>query len=107
MSNNGSGENAEPFSTNDSKSESFISLHPIERKILSILYDSKDNWVADDELIKKSELYIDQIRRGIEWLRFKNFITIEDTTEIKFSLKSNLLKNNSFLLPERKLVNCV
>jgi phenylalanyl-tRNA synthetase alpha chain len=107
LSNNGSGDNTDSFSTNDSKSESFISLHPIERKILSILYDSKDNWVADDELIKKSELYIDQIRRGIEWLRFKNLITIEDTTEFKFSLKSNLLKNNSFLLPERKLVNCV
>ncbi len=87
--------------------ESIASLHPIEKKILSILYYSKGKWFTDNELTKESKLSIDQIRRGIEWLKFKNFIAVEDTTEFEISLKGSLKANDGFYLPERKLVNCV
>jgi len=87
--------------------ESIASLHPIEKNILSILYYHKGKWITDNELTKESNLSIDQIRRGIEWLKFKNFIAVEDGIEFEISLKESLLKNDNFLLPERKLVNCV
>ncbi len=88
--------------------ESIISLHPIEKKILRILSLSGGKWITDNQLIEESTLSIDQIRRGIEWLKFKNLITIEDSSEIEISLKKkSILKNNDFILPERKLVNCV
>ena len=93
---------------NDLINESIVSLHPIEKKILSILYLSKEKWIADNQLIKESALSIDQIRRGIEWLKFKNLITIEDNSEIEISLKNkSFLEKDDFTLPERKLVNCV
>ena len=88
--------------------ESIVSLHPIEKKILRILYISRGKWITDNQLIKESTLSIDQIRRGIEWLKFKNLITIKDSSEIEISLKKKLfLENNDFILPERKLVNCI
>ena len=93
--------------TTDLVKESIASLHPIEKKILSILYYDKGKWMTDNELIKESELYIDQIRRGIEWLKYKNFLVVEDSTEFEISLKKSLKKNDNFYLPERKLVNCV
>ncbi|MDP8906027.1 MAG: phenylalanine--tRNA ligase subunit alpha [Thermoproteota archaeon] len=94
-------------STTNLVKESIASLHPIEKKILSILYDDKEKWFTDNELTKESKLSIDQIRRGIEWLKFKNFIAVEDSTEFEISLKGPLKENYGFYLPERKLVNCV
>lgn len=87
--------------------ESIESLHPIEKNILSILYYTKGKLITDNELTKESDLSIDQIRRGIEWLKFKNFIMVEDGVESVISLKESPLKNDNYLLPERKLVNCV
>ncbi|MBA3749898.1 MAG: phenylalanine--tRNA ligase subunit alpha [Nitrosopumilus sp.] len=84
-----------------------VSLHPIEKNILSVLYNLKGQWIADFELIKESKLSIDQIRRGIEWLKFKNLILIEDSSEYEIFLKNSLLINKDFILPERKLVNSV
>ena len=107
MSNNTNSEERDDISLANSIKDSISSLHPIEKIILSILYYDKDKWLTDNELIKESDLSIDQIRRGIEWLKFKNFIAIDDGTEFEISLKKPLLDNNVFLLPERKLVNCV
>jgi phenylalanyl-tRNA synthetase alpha chain len=89
------------------KESTTASLHPIEKNILSILYYTKGKWIADNELMKESDLSIDQIRRGIEWLKFKNFIVVEDNTDLEISLKRPILENDTFYLPERKLVNCV
>ncbi len=108
MSSNASNDKSDPQSTNDLISKSIVSLHPIEKKILSILYPLKEKWITDNQLIKETELSIDQIRRGIEWLKFKNLILIEDSSDIKIYLKNkSSLENNDFVLPERKLVNCI
>ncbi len=108
MSINANDEEREKLSTTtDLVKGSIASMHPIEKKILSVLYHDKEKWIADNELIKESKLSIDQIRRGIEWLKYKNFLVVEDSTEFEISLKESLKKNDNFYLPERKLVNCV
>lgn len=107
MSDGTSNDKIDTSSTDKFNNDLFISLHSIERKILSILYTQKENWVTDDYLLEKGTLSIDQIRRGIEWLKFKNLITIEDSIEFKISLKKDLFNNTVFILPERKLVNSV
>ena len=95
-------------SSNDFMMESTnISLHPIEKNILSILHHSGGKWTGDNQLIEKSKLSIDQIRRGVEWLKFKNLIAIKDSSDIEISLKKSHIMNNDFVLPERKLINCV
>ena len=50
---------------------------------------------------------IDQIRRGIEWLRLKELAQVEETSKIEISLGQNgidALKNG---LPERKLMDLI
>ena len=84
-----------------------ISLHPIEKNILSILHHSGEIWTNDNKLIEKSKLSIDQIRRGVEWLKFKNLIVIKESSDIEISLKKSNIINNDFVLPERKIINCV
>ena len=84
-----------------------ISLHPIEKNILSILHHSGGLWTGDNQLIEKSKLSIDQLRRGVEWLKFKNLIAIKESSDIEISLKKSNIINNDFVLPERKLINCV
>lgn len=109
LSNNVNKDERNVQSANDQINKSILSLHPIEKKILAWLYAHKEKeWLNDEMLIKESGLSIDQIRRGIEWLKFKNFIKIEDSSDIKITLKdTNIFENNNFTLPERKLVNCV
>ncbi len=109
LSNNANNDESNIQYANDQINKSILSLHPIEKKILSLLYTYKEKgWLNDEMLIKESGLSIDQIRRGIEWLKFKNFIKIDDVSDIKISLKNvHIFENNNFILPERKLVNCV
>ncbi len=72
------------------------------------MYDTKEIWLTDEFLLEKSKLSIDQIRRGIEWLKFKKLIVIEDSTELELSLKKSMENSGGdFLLPERKLINCI
>lgn len=85
---------------------SVSSLHPIERRILSILRH-KEDWFADDELAKESGLTSDQIRRGIEWLKYKNFVQVDEFNDISFSLSKSVLGTDKFALPERKLVDTI
>ncbi len=108
MTINTSSDKSDPSPSDNLINDSVISLHPIEKKILKTLSFSKERWITDNQLIKESMLSIDQIRRGIEWLKFKNLITIEDGSEFEISLKKKPFpENNDFTLPERKLVNCV
>jgi phenylalanyl-tRNA synthetase alpha chain len=108
LSSSASNDKSDPQSTNDLINKSIVSLHPIEKKILSILYPLKEKWITDNQLIKETELSIDQIRRGVEWLKFKNLILIEDSSDVKIYLKNkSTLENNDFVLPERKMVNCI
>ncbi|HET6590177.1 MAG TPA: phenylalanine--tRNA ligase subunit alpha [Candidatus Nitrosocosmicus sp.] len=85
---------------------SVSSLHPIERKILSILR-FKEDWITDEELAAESNLTLDQIRRGVEWLKYKNLIQIDEFNDVSFALSKSVLEADKFVLPERKLVNTI
>ena len=51
-------------------------LHPIEISLLRGL--SSGRQMSIKELVNITGLEVDQIRRGIEWLKFKNMIQITD-----------------------------
>ena len=107
-SNDESRDNVDANLPSNNVNNSIVSLHPIEKKILSLLYDTKEIWLTDEFLLEKSKLSIDQIRRGIEWLKFKKLIVIEDSTELELSLKKSMENSGGdFLLPERKLINYI
>lgn len=86
--------------------ESIISLHPIEKKILLVLLKTGD-WMNEANLAKDTGLTFDQLRRGIEWLRYKNLIDISESSDSKISLNEKMLEHDNYVLPERKLVNIV
>ena len=80
-------------------------LHPIEKRILYLL--GKDDSLTIGVLSQKSDLSIDQVRRGVERLKFKKLVLITQDSIIFFELddrgKSALLKG----LPERRLVSAI
>ena len=78
-------------------------LHPIERSILNSL--SNNEYVEAHSLAASTGLSIDQIRRGIEWLRFKNLISIEESSTKRVFVASEGMSAVQKGLPERRLVN--
>ncbi|MDQ5868899.1 MAG: phenylalanine--tRNA ligase subunit alpha [Thermoproteota archaeon] len=82
------------------------SLHPIEKKIL-LLLSSRPTQTADiDAITKELNMSIDQVRRGIEWLKFKNLVRIvtETSTYLSTLLKEGTPESK---LPERKIVELI
>jgi hypothetical protein len=53
------------------------SLHPTEQKLLDAFGLVSGGTVTVGELAKTTQLTVDQIRRGIEWLKYKNLIPPE------------------------------
>ncbi|MCL5067794.1 MAG: phenylalanine--tRNA ligase subunit alpha, partial [Thaumarchaeota archaeon] len=83
-----------------------ITLHPIERAILSSLRKlSAEESVKIGEVAKDSGLALDQVRRGVEWLKAKQLIEARETEIQSFSLGKNGVNAVEQGLPERKLVN--
>ena len=78
-------------------------FHPIERSILNSL--SNNDHVGTHLLAASTGLSIDQIRRGIEWLKFKNIISIEESSTQRVFLASEGMEAAKKGLPERRLVN--
>ncbi|MEK0382176.1 MAG: phenylalanine--tRNA ligase subunit alpha, partial [Nitrosopumilus sp.] len=78
-------------------------LHPIEKQIIKSLKESKSS--TPEKLVESTKLSIDQVRRGMEWLRLKGLAEVKEIEKITLKLGKNGLdaKNNG--LPERKLVN--
>src|SRR5688572_19328215 len=76
-------------------------LHPIERSILKSLA-RLDNVSAD--LLAGAELTVDQVRRGIEWLKFKNLVSIKESSVSQVYRASGSTLGG---LPERRLINSV
>ncbi|MGI0017902.1 MAG: phenylalanine--tRNA ligase subunit alpha [Nitrosotalea sp.] len=78
-------------------------LHPIEQKILKTLSDKKI--LTPEELADITKLSLDQIRRGIEWLKFKNLANVTESEKTIVTLGKR--GNEAFEkgLPERQLVN--
>ncbi|MDQ3808038.1 MAG: phenylalanine--tRNA ligase subunit alpha [Thermoproteota archaeon] len=78
-------------------------FHPIERSILTTL--SKDDHIGIQRLATRTGLSIDHIRRGIEWLKFKNLISVEESVAKRIFLASEGIAAAKNGLPERRLVN--
>jgi phenylalanyl-tRNA synthetase alpha chain len=78
-------------------------FHPIERMILNSL--SKNVHVGAHSLAASTGLSIDQIRRGIEWLKFKNLISIEESSTQRLFAAPEGIAASQKGLPERRLVN--
>ena len=78
-------------------------FHPIERTILNSL--SKNVHVGAHSLAASTGLSIDQIRRGIEWLKFKNLISIEESSILRVFAAPEGIAASQKGLPERRLVN--
>ena len=78
-------------------------LHPIEHKIIKTLKETPN--ISHDELAKNAQLTIDQVRRGVEWLKYKNLVEVHES-EVSFaSLGENGKETAEKGLPERRLVN--
>ena len=79
-------------------------LHPIERSILRAL---ANNDARVESLAAATGLSIDQVRRGIEWLKFKNLISINESSRSMVCLAPGGTAAAANGLPERRLVNAV
>nr|AIE90667.1 phenylalanyl-tRNA synthetase subunit alpha (FARSA, pheS) [uncultured marine thaumarchaeote AD1000_05_B01] len=80
-------------------------LHDIEKQIVKLLKSTPN--LTEEELAEKTKLSMDQIRRGVEWLRQKKLADVNDHTNISYSLGKNGLDALKNGLPERKLANLV
>ncbi len=80
-------------------------FHPIEKSLLNVL--SKIQPTSIEKLSQATGLNIDQVRRGIEWLKYKNLISIRDKSIVKIMLGKNGLNAIELRLPERRLVEAV
>jgi len=80
-------------------------LHDIEKQIVKLLQSTPN--LTEEQLAQETKLSMDQIRRGVEWLRQKNLADVTDTTNLSYSLGKNGLDALKNGLPERRLVNLV
>ncbi len=80
-------------------------LHPIERSILKAL--ASTNYSRTEQLAAATGLSIDQMRRGIEWLKFKNLVSINESSRSTVRLASEGKAAAEHGLPERRLVDAV
>jgi phenylalanyl-tRNA synthetase alpha chain len=80
-------------------------LHPIEKLLLERLADRDP--IPIEKLVETSGLSVDQVRRGIEWLKFKKLIASIDKLYTVISLGSNGFEACKKGLPERRLVNAI
>jgi phenylalanyl-tRNA synthetase alpha chain len=80
-------------------------LHPIEKLLLERLADRDP--ISIEKLVETSDLSVDQVRRGIEWLKFKKLIASIDKLYTVISLGSNGFEACKKGLPERRLVNAI
>jgi len=80
-------------------------LHDIEKQIINVLQSDPD--LTEEKISQETKLSMDQIRRGVEWLRQKKLADVSESINISLRLGKNglvALKNG---LPERRLVTLV
>ena len=80
-------------------------LHDIEKQIVKLLKSTPN--LTEEQLSKTTALSMDQIRRGVEWLRQKKLADVTETTNTSCSLGKNGLDALKNGLPERRLVTLV
>ncbi len=78
-------------------------LHPIEQKLLNSLFEKQN--LTPEELAERTQLSTDQVRRGIEWLKFKNLIQVNESEKHFVSLDKRGVEAFEMNLPERQLVS--
>ena len=77
-------------------------LHDIEKQIVKLLKSTPN--LTEEQLAQETKLSMDQVRRGVEWLRQKDLANVTDTTNLSYSLGKNGLDALKNGLPERRLV---
>ena len=80
-------------------------LHDIEKKIIDSLQKKSEQ--TPEQLSESTELSIDQIRRGIEWLRLKELAQVKESSKIEISLGPNGIDAFKNGLPERRLMDLI
>jgi len=80
-------------------------LHDIEKQIIKLLQSTPN--LTEEQLAQETKLSMDQIRRGVEWLRQKKLADVSESVNISLSLGKNGLDALKNGLPERRLVNLV
>jgi phenylalanyl-tRNA synthetase alpha chain len=80
-------------------------LHPIEKSLLRVLARNGPMFV--ENLSQITGLSVDQVRRGIEWLKYKGLISVTDKSIAKISVGKNGLYALENRFPERRLVEMV
>ena len=80
-------------------------LHDIEKKIIDSLQKKSEQ--TPEQLSESTELSIDQIRRGIEWLRLKELAQVKESSKVEISLGQNGIDAFKTGLPERKLMDLI
>ena len=78
-------------------------LHPIEKQIIKSLKEKSNQ--TPENLTESTKLSIDQIRRGMEWLKLKGLAEIKETEKISVKLGPSGIDAIKSGLPERKIVN--
>lgn len=92
-----------------------FNLHKIEKKILISLV--RHNKTDIDTLASNTNLSMDNVRRGIEWLKYKGLVSVSINKDSIVQLSSrtsnddsSINDTNNFLsltLPERRIVNSI
>jgi phenylalanyl-tRNA synthetase alpha chain len=80
-------------------------LHPIEKSIIKLLKSAQS--LTEEQIAEKTNLSIDQTRRGIEWLKLKNLAIVTESEKSFIKLGKNGLAAKQEGFPERKLVNLI
>jgi len=78
-------------------------FHEIEKKIIRLLKENPK--LTPEKIGTLAELSPDQVRRGVEWLKLKNLVKVEESKETYLKLGKNGLMACLTGLPERQLVN--
>ncbi|MEW6042839.1 MAG: phenylalanine--tRNA ligase subunit alpha [Thermoproteota archaeon] len=80
-------------------------LHPIEKSIIKLLKSTQN--LTEEQIAEKTNLSIDQTRRGIEWLKLKSLAVVTESEKSFVRLGKNGLAAKQEGFPERKLVNLI
>jgi len=80
-------------------------LHDIEKQIIKVL--QSDPNLTEENISQETKLSMDQIRRGVEWLRQKKLADVSESINTSLSLGKNGLEALKNGLPERRLVTLV
>ncbi len=78
-------------------------FHDIEKKIIHSLQHNEN--LTIDDIMKKTGLQSDQVRRGIEWLKLKNLAYVKELKDIFYNFGEKGYEAIEKGLPERRLVN--